>query len=185
VRQIEEWTAKLAELAIFGANVQPGQLVAVTSYIGKEDITRAVTHAAYQRGARYVDILYFDQWLKRERILHAAEDSLDYIPPWLSDRLLWLSEEHAARITLSGPHAPDALVGVDPGRAGRDLLPYLPQVGEVVNRRTTNWSFPISSPKTRTAACGSTSRTSAASTPRMRLRPGQTASPTSRRTPRA
>jgi aminopeptidase len=139
VRQIEVWTAKLAELAVFGANVQPGQLVAVTSYIGKEDLTRAVTHAAYERGARYVDVLYFDQWLKRERILHAAADTLDYIPPWLSDRLLWLSEEHAARITLSGPHAPDALVGVDPGRAGRDLLPYLPQVGEVVNRRTTNW----------------------------------------------
>ena len=35
--QIETWTDKLAELAVFGANVQPGQLVAVTSYIGKED----------------------------------------------------------------------------------------------------------------------------------------------------
>ena len=30
-------TDKLADLAVFGANVQPGQLVAVTSYIGKED----------------------------------------------------------------------------------------------------------------------------------------------------
>ena len=28
---------KLADLAVFGANVQPGQLVAVTSFIGKED----------------------------------------------------------------------------------------------------------------------------------------------------
>ena len=38
--QIETWKDKLAELAVFGANVQPGQLVAVTSYIGKEDVTR-------------------------------------------------------------------------------------------------------------------------------------------------
>ena len=26
-----------------------------------------------------------------------------------------------------------------PGRAGRDLLPYLPEVGEIVNRMTTSW----------------------------------------------
>jgi aminopeptidase len=139
VRQIEEWTARLADLAVFGANVQPGQLVSVTSFVGKEELTRAVTRVAYERGAKYVDVLYFDQWLKRERVLHAAEETLDYIPPWLVDRLMYLSDEHAARITLSGPHAPRALVGVDPARAGRDLLPYLPQSGEVVNRRTTNW----------------------------------------------
>jgi len=139
VRQIEEWTAKLAELAVFGANVQPGQLVAVTSYVGKEELTRQVTRLAYERGARYVDVIYFDQWLKRERLLHAAEDTLDYVPPWLTERLMYLSDEHAARVTLSGPHAPKALVGVDPARAGSDLLPYLPQTGEVVNKGTTNW----------------------------------------------
>ena len=44
--QIETWTDKLAELAMFGANVQPGQLVAITSYIGKEELTRRVTRAA-------------------------------------------------------------------------------------------------------------------------------------------
>ena len=34
---------------------------------------------------------------------------------------------------------PDALTGVDPARAGRDLLPYLPNTGDVVNAGTTNW----------------------------------------------
>jgi aminopeptidase len=147
VRQIEGWAAKLAELAVFGANVQPGQLVAVTSYIGKEDFTRALAREAYKRGAKYVDVLYFDQWLKRERIAHAAEDTLEYVPPWLIQRLQHLSDEHAARITLSGPHAPEALVGVDPARAGRDLLPYLPESGKVVNARTTNWCIvPVPTP---------------------------------------
>jgi len=136
---MEEWSTKLAELAVFGANVQPGQLVAVTSYLGKEELTRKVARTAYERGAKYVDVVYFDQWVKRERIAHAAEDTLDYIPPWMSQRLLYLSDQHAARITLSGPHAPRALEGLNPARAGRDLLPYLPETGEVVNRRTTNW----------------------------------------------
>ena len=131
---------KLAEIAVgLGANVQPGQIVAITSYTGKETLTREVTRAAYERGARYVDVLYFDPWVKRERIAHAPEDSLEEVPPWLVDRLEWLSDQHAARITLNGPAAPRALDGLDPARAGRDQIPYLPNSGSVVNRGTTNW----------------------------------------------
>ena len=141
MNRIETLSDRLAELAVFGANVQPGQLVAVTSYIGKENVTRKIVRAAYQRGAKYVDVLYFDQWVKRERIAHAAEDTLDYVPPWMQERLLYISDEHAARISLSGPHAPRALQGLDPARAGRDLLPYLPETGEVVNRMTTSWNI--------------------------------------------
>ncbi|MGH3078199.1 MAG: aminopeptidase [Gaiellaceae bacterium] len=139
--QIDEWTDKLAELAVFGANVQAGQLVGVTSFIGKEGLTRRIAHAAYARGAKYVDVLYFDHWVKRERIAGADEETLDYIPPWMSERLLHLSDQHAAWISLSGPHAPRALEGLDPARAGRDRLPSLPQVGQVVNRMTTNWTI--------------------------------------------
>jgi aminopeptidase len=139
VSQIETWSDKLAELAVFGANVRPGQLVAVNSFIGKEEFTRKVARAAYRRGAKFVDVLYFDQWIKRERVTLADEQTLDYVPPWIGQRLLYLSDERAARVTLSGPHAPRALVGVDPARAGRDILPYVPESGEVVNRMTTSW----------------------------------------------
>lgn len=131
---------KLADLAVAAVNVQPGQLVGVTSFIGKESLTRKIARASYLRGARYVDVLYFDQWLKRERIAFADADTLDYVPPWLTKRLLHLSDEHGARISLSGPQAPDALRGLDPARAGRDRLPYLAETGLVVNARTTNWT---------------------------------------------
>ena len=145
--RIDVLSDKLAELAVFGANVQPGQLVSITSYIGKEMLTRKIARAAYERGAKFVDVLYFDQWLKRERIAHADDDTLDFVPPWMSQRLYYLSDEHAARISLSGPHAPRALEGLDPGRAGRDLLPYLPETGEVVNRMTTSWCIvPVPTP---------------------------------------
>jgi aminopeptidase len=132
---------RLAELVVgFGANVQPGQIVGVSSYAGREEAARAFARAAYRRGARYVDVVTFDDLLKRERLLRAPEDSLDFVPPWLRERLLWLSEEHAARLSMSGPQAPGAFDDVDPARAGRDLLPWLAEVGEVVNARTTNWS---------------------------------------------
>jgi aminopeptidase len=140
MRDFGDEIGRLADLTVgFGANVQPGQLVSVTSYTGKEALTRAVTHAAYERGARYVDVLYFDPWVKRERIEHAPDDSIGDVPPWLMERLEWLSDEHAARITLNGPAAPRALDGLDLARAGRDQTPYLPNSGDVVNRGTTNW----------------------------------------------
>jgi aminopeptidase len=133
-------TRRLADLVVgYGANVQPGQVVGVTTYTGKEEMARQVARAAYERGAKWVDVLTFDPWVKRERLEHADESTLDYVPPWMTDRLQWLSDEHAARIALQGPAAPDAFSGVDPARAGRDILPYLPKTGEVVNRRTTNW----------------------------------------------
>ena len=132
---------KLADLVVgFGANVQPGQLVGVTSFVGREETTRAVARAAYRRGARYVDVVTFDDRLKRERLLHAPLDSLEYVPPWLPERLRWLSDERAARISFSGPQDPHALDDVPAERAGRDLLPWLAEVGEVVNAQTTNWS---------------------------------------------
>ena len=133
-------TRRLADLVVgYGANVQPGQIVGVTTYTGKEELTREVARAAYEHGARWVDVSIHDPLVKRQRLLHADESTLDYVPSWMIDRLEWLSNEHAARISLTGPAIPDALDGIDPGRAGRDILPYLPTTGEVVNRATTNW----------------------------------------------
>ena len=133
-------TRRLADLVVgYGANVQPGQIVGVTTYTGKEALTREIARAAYERGARWVDVAVSDPWVKRERLLHADESTLDYVPPWMVERLEWLSDERAARISLNGPASPDALDGIDPSRAGRDLLPYLPNTGDVVNRGTTNW----------------------------------------------
>jgi len=140
VRDYADLTTRLADLIVgFGANVQPGQLVGITTYVGKEELTREIARAAYARGARYVDVLYADQWVKRERLLAAADETLDYIPPWMRDRMRYFSDEHAARIALSGPQAPHALDGIAAERAGRDLLPYLPETGKIVNLRTTNW----------------------------------------------
>jgi aminopeptidase len=140
VEDYADLTRRLADLVVgYGANVQPGQIVGVTTYAGKDDLTREIARAAYERGAKWVDVVSFDPWVKRERLVHADESTLDYIPPWLVDRLEWLSDEHAARVTLNGPATPDALTGVDPARAGRDLLPYLPNTGDVVNAGTTNW----------------------------------------------
>ncbi|MCP9488394.1 MAG: aminopeptidase [Solirubrobacteraceae bacterium MAG38_C4-C5] len=132
---------RLAELIVrFGANVQPGQIVAVGSEPGKEALTRAVATAAYRAGAKYVDVATFDLHVKRARIEHAAQETLDFVPSWLGDRVLALGEQRCARIGLTGPVEPGLLDGLDPDRAGRDQLPFLKETALVVNERTTNWT---------------------------------------------
>ncbi len=131
----------LAELIVrFGANVQPGQIVALGSEPGKETLARAVAEVAYEQGAKYVDLAVFDLYLKRARALHAEPETLDFVPSWLGDRMLALGEQRCARIGLSGPVAPHALEGVDPALLGRDRLPYVREGGKVLNERTTNWT---------------------------------------------
>ena len=132
---------RFAELIVrFAANVQRGQIVAIGTEPGKLELTRAVAVAAYRAGAKFVEVTQFDLHVKRARILHADEDTLDYVPPWLGERLLALGEHRAARIGLTGPAAPGLLSDLDPQRAGRDQLPQLREASQVVNARTTNWT---------------------------------------------
>jgi aminopeptidase len=130
----------MAELIVrMGANVQPGQIVAITSEPGKEPLTRALAAAAYQAGAKFVDVWYFDLHVKRARLLHGREEDLDFVPSWYGQRLLQLGEQRCARISLTGSAQPGLLDDVDPRRAGRDHLPSMPEGGKLVNDRTTNW----------------------------------------------
>jgi aminopeptidase len=137
-----DYERRLADLVVTaGANVQPGQIVAVGSEPGKEALTRAVAESAYRHGARFVDVAYHDPFVKRARLLHAAQDTLDFVPAWYGHRVLELGDQRCARIALSGNAWPGLLDDVDPARAGRDLLPMVKETGKVVSERTTNWSI--------------------------------------------
>jgi aminopeptidase len=103
-------------------------------------MAREVAAAAYRHGARFVDITYFDPYVKRARIEHANGDTLDFVPSWYGDRMLELGRQRAARISLSGPAPPDALDGLDPERTGRDQLPFIKEVLTVINARLVNWT---------------------------------------------
>jgi aminopeptidase len=132
---------RLAELAVvLGANVQQEQVVTVGATIGQEQMAREVAAAAYRRGARFVDVTYFDPYAKRARIEHARGDTLDFVPSWYGERMLELGRQRAARISLAGPAPPDALAGLDPVRAGRDQLPFIKEVLSVINERLVNWT---------------------------------------------
>jgi aminopeptidase len=140
--EAERFTTEMATLAVrLGANVQPGQIVAVSSEPGKEAMSRAVAEAAYAAGAKFVDLSVFDVYFKRARALHAERDTLSFVPPWLGERMLALGEQRAARVSLAGPVAPHALDDVDPELISLDRLPRVPEAMKILNDATTNWTI--------------------------------------------
>jgi len=138
----EDLLDRYAELIVgFGANVQPDQVLAVEGPPEAAPLARRIARLAYERGARYVDVVYFDPLVKRIRIEAAPEESLTWIPPWLGRRMLDLGELDAARIVLTPIVPPGLLNGVDPARAGRDRLPSLSETLKVVDDRSVAWTI--------------------------------------------
>lgn len=133
---------RFADLVVeVGSNVQPGQDVELIADIGTEEAVRAVAAAAYRRGARFVDVLWFDVLVKRERLLHAALDTLDYVPPEFASRMRRLGDERGARIWIQGNPHPRALADIDPARTALDELPRVKERIPVTMARTTNWTL--------------------------------------------
>ncbi len=124
-----------------GVNVQPGQVVSVEAAPDAAPLVHAVVREAYGRGAKYVDVLYWDPQVKRLRAQGAAEDTLTFVPPWLRERLFWIAESEGARISLSPVIPPGTLDGIDPERAGADRLPSLRESMQVINTGATTWTI--------------------------------------------
>ncbi|MFZ0342557.1 MAG: aminopeptidase [Gaiellaceae bacterium] len=138
----EDLLDRYAELIVgFGANVQPDQVVAVEAPPEAAPFARRIARHAYERGARFVDVVYFDPLVKRMRIELAAEDSLSWVPPWLGRRILDLGDLDAARIRLTPIVPPGLLAGVDPARAGRDQLPSVREVFKTIDDRSIAWTI--------------------------------------------
>ena len=78
---VDERLERYAELAVrVGVNIADGQTVFITARIEHAPLARALTRAAYGAGARYVDVFYIDQHVRRAMIEFGPDATLDYTP---------------------------------------------------------------------------------------------------------
>ena len=84
---LDERLERYAELAVrVGANVQPGQMLFISAMIEHAPLARALARAAYKAGARYVDVRYTDQHVRRAMIELGPDEALEHTPEWLKTR---------------------------------------------------------------------------------------------------
>ncbi|MFL5953189.1 MAG: aminopeptidase [Gaiellaceae bacterium] len=133
---------RYAELAVrVGANVQSGQLVDVLARVEHAPVARAITREAYKAGARYVDVYYSDQHIRRALIEGAADDVLSWTPPWLLERAKEVGDERAAVIALTGDAEPNLLADLPGERVGKArMLELAEESNRQVTEQLNNWT---------------------------------------------
>ncbi len=136
-----------AELAVrIGANVGEGQFVIVNGLVEHAPLVREIVDAAYEAGARWVDVNYGDMHVRRSRIAKGPDEMLDYSAPWAVKMLDDLGEENGALISITGDPEPELMADVDQERLGkaRQTEVMHGHLRNVMSRRI-NWtivSFP-------------------------------------------
>jgi aminopeptidase len=131
-----------ARLAVqVGLNLQPGQTLGINALIEHAPLARAIAREAYEAGARYVDVLYSDQHVRREHIAQARDDRLGYSPPWLVERLRELGRIGGALCAISGNPEPELFSDLDGERVGRARMKEVAEASLALTDGLCNWTI--------------------------------------------
>lgn len=116
---MEDFNKKLDEYAKlivnFGANVQAGKPVRISCPVDSANFARMLASHAYARGASEVKVIWQDDFLTKERYLHASEDVLKTVHDFTYDELEYYYESGVTSISIYAED-PELLNGIDPER---------------------------------------------------------------------
>jgi aminopeptidase len=137
--RLERYARLAVEVAV---NLQPGQFLRLNAEPEHLPLVRAIGRIAYERGARYVETQYRDVHLRRARVQHAPDESLDWSPPWTLALVDHMVETRGATIQITGESEPELLADVDQRRAQR-MRPRLAteRLLDAENRRLIQWTI--------------------------------------------
>jgi aminopeptidase len=140
VAALDERLQRYAALAVnVGVNVAAGQIVFITARIEHAPLARALTRASYDAGARYVDVFYTDQHVRRAMIEHGPDEALGHTPAWLVER--WRAMSGNAAIGTTGDPEPELLADLPGERVGRARMTELAEVQIAqMGERAVNWT---------------------------------------------
>jgi aminopeptidase len=136
----DERLARYAELAVrVGANVQEGQTVFLLTQVAHAPLARELAQAAYKAGARYVDVQYRDQHVRKAMIELGPEEALTHTPDWM--KTLWNAADGNALIATTGDPEPELMADLDGERVGRAQMKELTEIARAqMMARSVNWT---------------------------------------------
>jgi aminopeptidase len=137
---VDERLERYAELAVrVGANVQEGQIVFLNLILEHAPLARAMTRAAYRAGARYVDVRYNDNHVRKAMIELGPDEALTHTPEWV--KTYGHAMEGQALIGTSGDPEPELLADLDGERVGRARqVAFAEIIREQMVDRSVNWT---------------------------------------------
>jgi aminopeptidase len=132
---------RYAELAVRSwVNLAPGQELGVWGYLEHAPLVRAIARVAYSAGAKYVDVHYADEHVRRAMLELAADETLTWSPPWLIERAEHRAAVKAAQISITGDPEPELFADLDGERVGRARpVELINRVSELMSQKPMNW----------------------------------------------
>lgn len=114
--------SKLAELAVkVGANVNKGQIVVVRVSTDTVEIAREVSKQAYLAGAKRVFIEWGDEFVSRDYLMFADDETLVEVPQFIIDKYHYYVDNNACFISISSP-IPGLHKDVDPAKSQKSMI---------------------------------------------------------------
>jgi aminopeptidase len=142
MRGADERLERYARLAVqVGLNLQPCLVLGVNALIEHAPLAQAIAREAYQAGARYVDVLYTDQHVRRAHIELADAAELGHSPAWLVRRLREFGEIGGALCAITGNPEPELLADLDGERVGKARMREVAEASLALTDGLCNWTI--------------------------------------------
>lgn len=110
---LDQQQRQYAAMLVAALNIQKGQNMVITGEACHWPFINRIAAAAYQRGARYVEVQSSHSGLLKARAAHSEERYLDYAPPTLPAKQAIYIQERWARLAISSQENPEALRDID------------------------------------------------------------------------
>jgi len=119
--------------------VQKGQTVFIGAIVQHAPLVRALARAAYRAGARYVDVRYRDEHVRRAMIELGPDAALSLTPEWV--KMLYHAQAGQALLGTTGDPEPELMADLDGERVGRARMTEAIEIirAQMVDR-SINWS---------------------------------------------
>lgn len=134
MNKLEKYARLLVEV---GLNVQKGQTVIIAAPVECAAFARMCASAAYAVGCREVIMDWGDDYLARQKYLHAADEVFDEVPEWRKNFYNGYARQGAGFLGISASD-PENLKGVDPDRLRRTSIASGAALSEYRNAVTNN-----------------------------------------------
>ena len=123
-----------------GLNLQKGQRLAIDCPVDQAWFARICASLAYEMGCSEVVMNWSDDFLTREKYLHAADEVFDRVNSWTADFFETISAEGGAWLAIHAAD-PENLKGCDPDRLHRAQVASGKALAGFRSRETNN-EFP-------------------------------------------
>jgi aminopeptidase len=138
--------ARYAELLVrWGANVQPGQIVNISSEVVHRDLVYMIAQEAYRAGAATVMLDLIEPRLQRFKLDTVRDEFVTLTPQHVPVKYAQLVDQCGAQIKLIGPEHPMLMVGADPKRVNDERKALYSAIryfyDEGIGRSKVHWTI--------------------------------------------